>query len=418
MGRWMFSLIAVLVLVGGCEELEEGVDRLREAEERDRELAEHIKPVHAYTVGEHAEIKQEIYGIVTPRQELALSFGTSGTIDHILVEKGSHVQKGSLLATLDTAVWQQELAAAQNEVRLAQVEREEMLQGDDSEAVRLQKLQLERAEEQAKRAVQAYEQAQQLYDNGAIAREELDRRAWEKKNAELTLQEEQITYEELLNETDSSEVVAAQVRVEQATAELRRAQQDVRQAELRAPFAGVVADIYRTASEQISSSQEVIRLIDPAEWIVQLQVDSGQIGQWQVGKRVTVASGDGQETEGIVRFVSPAMNHAGSYSVEVRIENANDLFKAGMSVACRYVLETDNGFFVPASSVGFADEAYYVMKIANGASVSKQPVQVGTLHGEWYQIVDGLNAGEQVVESGITYVRDGDAVQVANQDEN
>lgn len=79
---------------------------------------------------------------------------------------------------------------------------------------------------------------------------------------------------------------------------MTRARQEAADAVLKAPFNGVVASIAQTESEQTGPGSEVIRLVDTSQWLVKLQVDSGQIGSWQKGKTVVVKAADGTEAEG------------------------------------------------------------------------------------------------------------------------
>ncbi|MCK9909458.1 biotin/lipoyl-binding protein, partial [Microbacteriaceae bacterium K1510] len=134
-----------------------------------------MKLVNAYTVENKQDLlSQQIAGIVAPRKELGLSFGTAGKIAKIHVKKGSVVKAGTLLASLDTSVWQQEVTAAQGQVASANIKRAKTLKGPDAHDVNQQKLQVEKVRQNADKASQEYAQGKVLYDNGAISKEDLD----------------------------------------------------------------------------------------------------------------------------------------------------------------------------------------------------------------------------------------------------
>ncbi|MEJ8547811.1 efflux RND transporter periplasmic adaptor subunit [Brevibacillus borstelensis] len=412
MKKWI-GLSLVALLLAGCGRLNESVQNLKRLEE---EVVIKVKTVNAYTVELQQDgLTQEISGVVAPLKELSLSFARSGKIAQILVQKGSAVKAGQALASLDTSVFQQEVSVAQGEVASASIRRAKTLKGPEQHELETQRLQVEKAQQNAAKAAEEHAQAQLLYANGAIAKDELDRLALADKQAVMALQEQQIRYDELKKGADKLEIEAANAEVQKANVQLTRARQEAADAVLKAPFNGVVASIAQTESEQTGPGSEVIRLVDTSQWLVQLQVESGQIGSWQKGKTVQIKAADGTEAEGIVTFVSPVLDTAtGTYPVEVTVRDKAEHWRGGMTVTCVYQVKTSSALFVPVTSVGIAEESYYVMKIEDD-TIKKQPVKVGNLYGTYYEVLEGLEQGDQIVSSGLSYVVDGEAVKVADE---
>ncbi|GAA4713620.1 efflux RND transporter periplasmic adaptor subunit [Brevibacillus fulvus] len=401
--------LALLLYASGCDKLEAEVDKLRDDQE---EAALKVKTVESFTVGNEQGMHMQIAGMVAPKKELALSFGASGKIAKIHVKKGDHVEAGALLASLDATVWEQEIAAAQGQVDSAQLEREKTLRGADLHDINQQKLEVERTRQLADQASAAYDRGKRLYANGAIAKDELEQLALQDKQAGLDLQEAQLRLTQLTEGADRLDLETANAAVKEANAQLAKAKQQLNNANIMAPFAGIVADLRHRESEQISQGEEVIRLVDTAQWIVELKVDQDQIGHWQAGKTVTVQSADGAQAEGTVSFVSPVLDKAsGTYPVEIVLQDTALNWKGGMSVMCRYQVELAQGVLVPVSSVGIAEDGYYVLQVSNN-SVKKVPVTVGALYDDYYQILDGLAAGDVIVKTGLSYLIDGEAVKV------
>lgn len=412
MKKWI-SLTIVALLLTGCEKLDERTGQLKRMEE---ETVIKVKTVNAYTVEDNQNVRtMEVPGVVTPRQELGLSFGTSGKIASILVQKGASVKAGQTLATLDQSGLQAGIQAASGQVASAAIRRSKALSGPESHEVQTQKLQVEKAKELALKAEREYSQATILFANGAISKDELDRLALAQKQARLSLEEEEVAYNKLMKGADRLDVEEAEVGVSQANVQLSRAKQEAADAVLKAPFSGVVAEISQVATQQTGPGSEVIRLVDTSTWIVKLQVDSEQIGNWQTGATVHVKAADGSEAEGKVTFVSPTMDqNVGAYPVEVTVNGSAVNWKGGMTVTCQYALSGKQGVLVPVASIGVAEEEYYVMKI-NENTVAKTPVKVGALHGTFYEVLEGLEPGDQIVGSGLSYVVDGEAVKVADE---
>lgn len=412
MKKWISLSLAALFLMG-CQKLDKEIEQLKRVEE---EYVLKVKTVNAYQVMPNANgVLLEVSGVLKPRQELSLSFGTSGRIASIQVQKGNLVKEGQTLATLDGGVWQQEVSAAMGQVASANVRRNQAMQGPKSHEVETQKLKVEKAKQVAVKAGEDYRQAKLLYDNGAISKDELDRVALAEKQANLSLQEAQVAYNELLQGADQLDVEAANASLQQANVQLNRARLEASEAVLKAPFSGVVAAISQAESEQTGPGSEVIRLVDTSQWLVDLQVESEQIASWQQGAAVTVKSADGTQAQGTVTFVSPVVDEkTGTYPVEVTIAGSDVNWRGGMTVTCAYPLQADHSLLVPVNSVGVSDEGYYVMKI-NEQVVKKTPVKVGAIHGAHYEILEGLEQGDTILASGLSYVVDGEVVRVEDE---
>lgn len=410
MKKMIAVLMTTLLILSGCEKLEADVEKLKE---REKESVIKAKTVEVYKVEPNAQpLVQQIFGTATPSKELSLSFGTSGKIAKIHVEKGSFVKAGTVLATLDTSVWEQQIAAAQGAVEQANARRNQTLQGATSQEIAQQKLAIEKVKQSLKKATNDYEQGKRLFDNGAISKDELDRLSFEYKQALLDVQDEQVELEKLTRSTDKADIEEADANVKQAAADLLRAKQDMKDAQLVAPFSGVVTTVSFQDAEQVGGGQEVIKLIDASKWLVKLQVESEQNDIWRKGMKVKLATSNGKPVDGVVTYVSAALDDkTGTYPVEVSVQGEVPDWKAGMTIVCNYEIEKPQALLVPITSVGISAESHYVMKV-DGTTVRKTPVTVGGLFGEYYEIVEGLTMNEEVIKAGISYVIDGESVQV------
>lgn len=414
MKKSLAVLLATILIMSGCEKLEADVEKLKE---REQETVIKAKTVEVYRVEENAEpIVQQIYGTASPMKELSLSFGTSGKIAKIHVQKGSYVKAGTLVATLDTTVWEQQIAAAQSEVEQANAEKNQTLKGASREELAQQKLKIEKARQALAKSTDEYNQGKRLYDSGAISKDELDRLTFAMKQAKLDLQEEQVEYDKLTRSVDQADVEAANANVKQANVDLLRAKQEMKDAQLLAPFSGIVTSVNFQDAEQVGGGEEVVKLIDSSKWLVKLHVDSEQSEIWRKGKQVKLSAPNRKQLEGVVTYVSAALDDkTGTYPVEVTVQGAATDWKAGMTVSCSYEVEKPKALLVPVTSVGISEESHYVMKV-EGTSVKKTPVTVGGLFGDRYEITEGLAVGDEIVQAGISYVIDGEAIQVSAHD--
>ena len=72
----------------------------------------------------------ESSGSIAAEDDVALAFGTSGTVAEINIEVGSHVKKGDVLAKLDTAKLELQVAKAEQAYLLQQATYSKTVQAD------------------------------------------------------------------------------------------------------------------------------------------------------------------------------------------------------------------------------------------------------------------------------------------------
>jgi len=68
---------------------------------------------------------------------------------------------------------------------------------------------------------------------------------------------------------------------------------------------------------------------------------------------------------------------------------------------------------VPASSVLVREGFSYLYKVGNDNRVTLAKIETGRREGDRIEVVEGLNANETVVESGVGFLADGDVVAVS-----
>lgn len=396
-GLWM--LAAALAIAGCGGQPEEAAQPETKA-----------KVVEVYTVGQEKEpAALSLAGLVEARQDLALSFGTSGKIAAIQVKKGDRVNQGQVLATLDTGYYEKALDAAAGQVLEAAARRQKVLQGAKPEEIQQQRLQVQSAEKRFAKASQDLVQGEKLYAGGAIAKSTLDDLQLQKEQAEIALQNERIKLEEMLAGSDPDELAATDASLKQAASEAERARKTLGETRIVAPFAGVVVDVTQEEGELSGPGQAVIHLVDLAAVKVTLDVTNDQVVHFREGAQVTVRTNSGQEAKGTVIYVAPVVDRqTGKYRVEVQVPNEQGLWRGGMVASVETPLRT-TGHLIPLESLGISEAKRYVMVVENGV-VKRREVKVGQLLGDRVEILSGIKPGDQLLKTGITYFVDGENV--------
>ncbi|UFJ43269.1 efflux RND transporter periplasmic adaptor subunit [Brevibacillus humidisoli] len=377
---------------------------------------EKAKIVAGLTVTKQTEAPPIIKtGIVEPVRDLYLSFGTGGKVVELHVEKGSEVNQGDLLAAIDSSAYQQAAAAAQAAIQEASARRHKTLQGADAEAIAQQRLSLEGAKQRLEQADKAFQQAETLYEAGAISESERDAARHSLTQAELTWRNEQLALDQLLQGAEQDEIVSADASLAQAASQAAQARQSLQDTRLIAPFAGTVVDVAKQIGEMSSPGQNVLHLVDLREMKVTLDIPSTDIRHYKSGADVTVTNDSGLSSTGTISFVSPVADEAtGKYRVEVKIPNNDKAWRGGMMANISVPRQLQSGLIIPLQTVGINQSQHYVLLVENGVTV-KRTVEVGQVIGEQIEVLSGLRPGETIVLNGIGSLVEGEKVAVKGE---
>ncbi len=107
----------------------------------------------------------DVTGTIKPAEEIDLNFKTAGTISIINVIVSDKVNKGDILATLDTSDLQSQLYQAQASVAIAQAQYNQVLEGSRPEEVDVAKTNVKNAESTLASAKINYDLTKQNIDN-------------------------------------------------------------------------------------------------------------------------------------------------------------------------------------------------------------------------------------------------------------
>jgi len=196
----------------------------------------------------------------------------------------------------------------------------------------------------------------------------------------------------------------ADSRIDVTRAQLRRTQ-------LRAPFAGVIAEINGELGEFVTPSPvgiptpPTVDLIDATCLYISAPIDEVDAPRVKEGlpARISLDAFPGRKFPGHVRRVAPYVldreKQARTVEIEAEFENPEGTgLLTGYSADVEVVLaERADALRVP-SSVILPDHKVYVFDAATG-KLAARPVETGVANWEFTEILGGLSAGERVVSS-------------------
>lgn len=201
-----------------------------------------------------------------------------------------------------------------------------------------------------------------------------------------------------------------------AEAQLEVAKKNLADAEVKAPFDGVVGERLANQAESLPIDGRIVALLDTSHVEIAAQMPAADVVRMKVGQPATVTlEGFGDRTfSGQITRISPT-TQAGSRSIPVYVEivDRHEALRGGLfGTGSVTVMEKAHALAVPAASVRKGDQGDYVLAVENGVLVRKPVGIVRTWsRGELVE-VKGLESGMTVVSAPLPGLQAGQAVKI------
>ncbi len=322
------------------------------------------RPVVTVTATEAKEVSwmYELTGVgtVTPVQGTDLTSELAGKVVAIEFESGARVDEGELLIQLDTT----------------------------SEVAQLESL-----TPQLRQAKSDLDRARELIEGNAISEE---------------------TYEESIAEVDR---LQADIKEQQAV---------IARKKIVAPFAGTLGIRMVSLGQYISPGDAVATLQQIEPIFVDFDLPERNVSDVEVGLgvRVSTAAYPDETLEGEIAAITPLIEEATrSFTVRAELPNTDRKLKPGMFADVVVELPQQRRIVtVPQTAVAFNAYGSSLFVIEPDEQDSEQQrakrtfVRTGERRGLDIEIVDGVEAGQQVVTSGQLKLSDETPVTISDQD--
>ena len=321
-----------------------------------------VRPVRMITIsslqgGDSLSYPGEIQGA----QNVNIAFEVSGRIIEMPAQEGIEVSTGDVLARLDPADYQSALDAAAARARASK---------------------------------ETFDRFSEVFERGAISRQDLDTR--------------QRQYE-----VDQANLASAQKALDDTV--------------LRAPFDGRIGRTFVDNFTNVQAKQEILLLQDLSEFEVVVNVPEQDwlrakpgltLAQQteRVQPSVSLSNLPGRAFPAAITEVAAAADPVTrTFAARARFDPPEDVvILPGMSatVTVKVAEGVDAAPFrvlVPANAVvGGNDGGSYVWKIAgNPMTATAAPVEIGQMSGSEIEILEGLTEGDRIAVSGVQHLSEG-----------
>jgi HlyD family secretion protein len=313
-------------------------------------------------------------GTVKACQRSKLSLAMGGQVNHLHVDQGDHVVAGELLLEL----WNDDLTAALAQAR-AQVKVVQLNQQSACHQAQADKRELKRISELQQKNLASTE----LLDHSQTSADIMD----------LSCQQHK-----------------AQVIQAQANAAVQQAR--LAQTQLRAPFAGIIADVhgeigeYATPSPPGVATPPAIDLINDQCLYISAPIDEVDAARIKLGMRARVSLDAFREQvfSGQVKRIAPYVKdnekQARTVDIDVELSSIPEEVKllVGYSADMEIIIQQEeNVLSIPTDAL---IEGNHVLVLSrDGETLEKVELQLGLSNWNWTQVITGLSLGQKVLTS-------------------
>ncbi|MBE9045888.1 efflux RND transporter periplasmic adaptor subunit, partial [Pleurocapsales cyanobacterium LEGE 10410] len=314
-----------------------------------------IAPVNSYST------TQTYTGEVTALRTSEVGFERGGKLTEVLVEEGDRVSRGTTLAKLDTSNLEAQRQGLMAQKEQAQAVLAELKNGARSEQIAAAEANVRDLQQQLELEKLKSSRRQYLYDEGAIAREELDEIAFNQKALRERLANAKSNLNELQNGTRIEQITAQQAAVDRLTAEIEDLNITIAKSTLESPFDAIVSTRNLDEGTVVEPGTSIVRLVENSSPEVKIGVPIAVASRMQPGSDRQVTIG-GQEYDATVRSVLPEVNTATrTRTVVLKLSPTAATEVSPKQIARLQVTQTNkiDGYWLPITSLVKGDRGLW-----------------------------------------------------------
>ena len=276
--------------------------------------------------------------------------------------------------------------------------------------------------EQAKNSLSVAEKSYQLtkesYNNPTELKQQLENARSQVNSARTNLKVSEQNLKEAERGPRDERLRASLASVKQAEARLAEIEDQISKTKITAPFSGLVNRINVEAGEMISAGQTVINLININQLYAEINVTAATASAIKRGDPVEIKAETMQHyITGEVTNIAPAADpESRTFLVKVKILNEDNRLRAGMFADVRISKgQSGSAVVVPIESiVNLNGDNPYLFVVDDGRAQRKD-LKIGISTDSRVEVLEGLNADEEVVIRGQSNLENGQEVEVRNQ---
>jgi RND family efflux transporter MFP subunit len=358
----------------------------------------------AATVGVTRVVKKSLSRQITlsselvPFQEIDVYAKESGYVKKLLVDYGTHVKSGQVMAVLEIPELEAQLEEDQAQIKNA------------ANQVSRAQHELYRYQAQYKALHLQYTRLNDVFQSqpGIVAQQEVDDAQGKDLAASSQVDAGQASLE------------AAQSQMAETKAKLVHDQSLFDYSRITAPFSGVITDRYanlgtlvQAGTNSSTQAMPIVRLSEDDLFRLVIPVPESYVQYIKVGDHVDVRVPSLNRTFSgkVARFSVDVREDTRTMHTEVDVANPQRLLLPGLYADAELNLEQEHDVpTVPIQALNREGEKTTVLVVNGNGTLEERSVQLGLQTASDAEIASGLNPGEQVVVSDRSGLKPGEKV--------
>lgn len=361
------------------------------------------------------EAVKSVSATVSAARESRVAAGSSGRVVAVDARPGTRVDAGQAVLRLDDesarrGLHDAELALESARVNLAKAQRQQQ------EGVAQLQSQVRSAEASLELARARYEEAERLLQAGGVAATEVKalEAQWSQAESALLQARDALARSE---RAASEDLRLLELQVEQARSGLQRARDGLDETLVRAPFAGVVAELYAEQGEFLAAGAPAFRLLASDETVARFSVPPEDAAALQAQGQVYLRYAGLDHAARITR-ASRAEQQPRLVELTAALYPSDTPVPTGSVAEVRYRVPLGSGVVVPSGALSADGGETYVYEVDTDAGrAARRRVTVVAEAGA-RALVEGLEVGARVISPRPLDVRDGTRVTPSALDGN
>lgn len=330
-------------------------------------------PAVTLTTATEGSIEQTtaLMGTVQPSDTYYITPKVAGELVEIYVQNGQSVEEGAPIAKIDN---QKQIDAAKSQMEAANAS-------------------VQAASQQAATAQDAVNRMTPLYESGDISVQSYNQTANSAKAA--------------ASQVDAAKAQAASAKLNYET--------QVEFATVTAPAAGVVQNQNMTMHGMVSQSSQLCVITGTGAKVVKFNVTEDVLQNLTMGQTVTVEKNGTSYSGTITKLTKLVDPQSGLFPVEATLSGAGALSDGSSTKLSLVAAKADHALLVPVDAVYYSGGNPYVYTYENGL-VKRVFITTGISDDQYYEVTDGLDGTEQIVNSWTDDIYDGAEVRIVDAD--
>ncbi|MBE6301396.1 MAG: HlyD family efflux transporter periplasmic adaptor subunit [Parabacteroides distasonis] len=344
-------------------------------------------------------------GQVVPIQVVQISPEEGGIVREKVVEEGSRVKKGDVIlrlsnSSLDLQILnsEAELAEKQNLLRNTQVAMQQDLLTNQTEQASL--------DMDVRRKERSFLQNQRLYEEKLISKELY---LQSKEDYELSRKKHQLITRRLAQDS-----LYRTVQMEQMEDNLDNMRKNVlmvrdrkNKLEVRSAIDGELGLLDVELGQSIAAGQKVGQINDLSAFKIEAQIDEHYIDRVKAGLVASFAR-EGKVYQLKVRKVYPEVREGQFRTDFVFVDERPENIRSGQTYYLNLELgKAEQALLVPRGTFFQATGGNWIFVVdKEGDKAYRRNIRIGRQNPQFYEVIEGLEPGEQVITSGYEPFRD------------